>query len=137
MGAAMVGGLVLQFPIGWISDHAGRRATIALMSLGAIVASLFGIWAERHGALALYATMLAVGGLNFTLYAITVSATNDAVAPANRVAAAAGLVLLFGLGSIAGPLIGGWAFAHFGAPTYFALIAASMSISLAAAVVTD
>ncbi len=136
MGAAMVGGLLLQFPLGWVSDHAGRRATIALMSAGAVVASLFGLWAERHGALAQYATMLAIGGLNFTLYAISVSATNDAIAPQNRVAAAAGLVLLFGLGSIAGPLIGGWAFAHFGAHIYFGLIAASMAVSLAAAAVT-
>ena len=136
MGAAMVGGLLLQFPIGWVSDHFGRRATIALMSAGAVAASVFGIWAESHGALAQYATMLAIGGLNFTLYAISVSATNDAVAPQNRVAAAAGLVLLFGLGSIAGPLIGGWAFAHFGATSYFAVVAAIMAISLAATAAT-
>ena len=80
--------------------------------------------------------MLAIGGLNFTLYAIAVSATNDAIAPQNRVAAAAGLVLLFGLGSIAGPLIGGWAFAHFGAQTYFVMIAASMAMSLLATAFT-
>ena len=136
MGAAMVGGLVLQLPLGWLSDHVGRRATIALMSAGAVVASLFGLWAEYHGALAQYATMFAIGGLNFTLYAIAVSATNDAIAPQNRVAAAAGLVLLFGLGSIAGPLIGGWSFAHFGAHTYFGLVAASMAVSLAATAVS-
>jgi MFS family permease len=136
MGAAMLGGLLLQFPLGWVSDHFGRRATVALMSAGAVAASLFGIWAGSHGALAQYATMLAIGGLNFTLYAISVSATNDAVAPQNRVAAAAGLVLLFGLGSIAGPLAGGWAFAHFGPHSYFILIAASMAASLAATAVT-
>jgi hypothetical protein len=106
------------------------------MSAGAVAASLFGLWTEHLGALAQYATMFAIGGLNFTLYAIAVSATNDAIAPQNRVAAAAGLVLLFGLGSIAGPLIGGWAFAHFGAHIYFGLIGASMALSLAAASVS-
>jgi MFS family permease len=136
MGAAMAGGMLLQFPLGWVSDHFGRRRTIALMSAAAVAASLFGIWADAHGALAKDTAMLFIGGSVFTLYAIAVARTNDAVAPQNRVAAAAGLVMLFGLGSIAGPLIGGWALAAFGPPAFFGVMAVVMSLSLAVAAVT-
>ena len=49
MALAMVGGAFIQFPIGWLSDAMGRRLTIALMSIGGVAVSLFGIWADGQG----------------------------------------------------------------------------------------
>jgi hypothetical protein len=49
-----------------------------------------------------------------------------------RVAAAAGLVLLFGLGSIAGPLAVGSAITALGAGGFFVVLAAVMGLSVAA-----
>ncbi|HEY4124789.1 MAG TPA: MFS transporter, partial [Rhizomicrobium sp.] len=43
IGVAMVGGAVMQFPLGWLSDIIGRRATIFFMSLGGTAASLLGL----------------------------------------------------------------------------------------------
>ncbi len=136
MGSAMAGGMVMQVPLGWLSDHLGRRPTIALMSAAAVAASLFGLWADGHGMIAKSIAFALEGASVFTLYAIAVAQTNDAVAPSNRVAAAAGLVMLFGLGSIGGPLITGWALSLAGPASFFAVIAAIMSASLAAAALT-
>ena len=73
--------------------------------------------------------------LIFTLYAISAARVNDAVVQANRVAAAAGLVLLFGLGSIAGPALCGVAMNHFGNVGFFLVLFATSLASLAATVV--
>jgi MFS family permease len=136
MGFAMAGGMILQVPFGWLSDHIGRRPTLALMSAGAVIAALFGLWADGHGVVPKYIAFAFEGGFVFTLYAIAVARTNDAIAPSNRVAAAAGLVMLFGLGSFGGPLISGYALTLGGPSAFFAVVAAIMSVSLAAAAIS-
>lgn len=133
MGAALVAGGVLQFPLGWVSDAIGRRIAIALMCAAGIAASLFGVWAEGRGIFFLYAASALVGGFLFPLYALAVAHTNDAVAPSVRVAATAGLVLLFGLGSIVGPLAAGWAMTVLGPVSFFGLLAAVLAATVAAA----
>jgi len=134
MGVAMVAGAFVQFPLGWISDHIGRRLTIGLMCAAGALASLFGIWAQTEGVVMLNVASALIGGLVFPLYGISVAHANDAALPSQRVAVAAGLVLVFGLGSIAGPLATGWAVGAFGSVAYFWVLAATMAASVTAAV---
>ncbi len=70
------------------------------------------------------------------MYAISVAHTNDSIEPQNRVAAAAGMVLLFGLGSIFGPLLAGGAVTGLGTGGYYAVLAVTLAASLAATTVT-
>jgi MFS family permease len=136
MALAMAGGALVQFPIGWLSDAAGRKRTIAVISAGGIVVALLGLWAGGDGLLAKYAASFLVGALVFPMYAISAAHTNDAVAPQNRVSAAAGLVLLFGLGSILGPLASGGAMSSMGADGYYVVLAATLAASLAVTAIT-
>jgi len=136
MALAMAGGALVQFPIGWLSDGAGRRRTIAVISAGGIVVALLGLWAGGDGLLTKYAASFLVGALVFPMYAISAAHTNDAVAPQNRVSAAAGLVLLFGLGSILGPLASGGAMSSMGADGYYVVLAATLAASLAVTAIT-
>lgn len=136
MAFAMIGGALLQFPFGWLSDHFGRRLTIALMSAGGALVSLFGYWADGEGTIAIYAASALAGAMIFPIYAISAAHTNDAIAPQNRVAAAAGLVLLFGLGSIFGPLAVGGVITALGSSGFYVVLAATLTMSLAAAAIT-
>jgi MFS family permease len=136
MALAMLGGAIVQFPMGWLSDAIGRRLTIALMSAGAVAVALFGLWANGQRDIEKYAAILLTGGLTFPMYAISAAHTNDAVTPQNRVAAAAGLVLLFGLGSIFGPLLSGGAVTALGPGGFYVVLAAGSALSLAAAAAT-
>jgi len=131
---AMIGGAVLQFPLGWLSDHWGRRPTLAFMSAAALASSLFGFWADRNGVVSKEIASFLLGAFVFTLYAISAARTNDFIDTKNRVAAAAGLVLLFGLGSIAGPLLSGVAVSFLGTGGYFIVLAAVTSAGLASAI---
>ncbi|HEY8948515.1 MAG TPA: MFS transporter [Rhizomicrobium sp.] len=136
MGIAMILGALVQFPLGWVSDHIGRRLTIGLMCAAATLASLFGVRAQGHGVVMLDVASALIGALVFPLYAISVAHANDAIQPSQRVAAAAGLVLVFGLGSIVGPLATGWAVSAFGSVAYFWVLAATMAASVTAALAT-
>jgi len=133
MGVGLAAGALAQFPLGWLSDAIGRKPTIALMCAGGVAASLLGIWVEGGGIFTDVVSALA-GASIFPLYGLAVSHTNDAIAPAQRVPAAAGLVLIFGIGSIFGPLIVGPAVGAFGPQAFFAVLALIMTASLAAAV---
>ncbi|MDE2266796.1 MAG: MFS transporter [Alphaproteobacteria bacterium] len=128
MGVAMAAGGLLQFPLGWLSDIAGRRPVIVLILVTGLCASLFGVWATRQGLGANLAAAALVGGFTFPLYGVAVAHVNDAIASETRVAAASGLVLLFGIGSIFGPLLCGWATTVIGPAGYFTMLATTMAV---------
>lgn len=126
MGLAMAAGGLAQLPLGWLSDTAGRRPVIALMFGGGVAVALLGVWAAGHGVFVNLLAAALTGACVFPIYAVSVAHVNDAIAAETRVAAAAGLVLLFGLGSIFGPLLCGLAIAAMGPQGVFALLAVTM-----------
>jgi len=107
--AMMFGGaLVLQYPIGWLSDQVDRRKLIfAAASLGAGACAAG--WLTGGGVWSLMAAAFFAGGVTTPLYALFLAYTNDFLAMEEMPAASGGLVFTFGLGAIAGPLITGWA----------------------------
>ena len=72
-----------------------------MMCAGGALASLLGWWADSQDAIFKLIGSAAIGALTFPLYSLTVAHTNDGIASQARVPAASGMVLLFGLGSIA------------------------------------
>jgi MFS family permease len=134
MGLAMAAGAALQLPLGWLSDVAGRRPVIALVFAAGLVASLLGLWAE--GAIPNLIAIALAGGFVFPIYAIAVAHVNDGIAADTRVAAAAGLVLLFGIGSIFGPLLCGWAMGAMGNAGFYALLSAATAAGVGLVLLT-
>ncbi len=106
------GALVLQYPIGWLSDRMDRRKLIFGAScLGA--ASCFVVWIAGGGLWPLMAAAFLAGGVTTPLYALFLAYTNDSLSADDMPAASGGLVFTFGLGAIAGPLVTGWAMQGF------------------------
>ncbi len=104
MSAVIFGGVVLQLPIGRLSDVFDRRmvivctlAAIALVSAGTITALQFG-----NGVV--YLAAFVFGGFSFALYPLCVAHTNDHVRPEERVSASGGLILAYSAGATLGPL---------------------------------
>jgi len=136
MGVAMVAAAISQYPLGWVSDHVGRRMTIALMCAAGAAAAAFGWWADGAEPVFKLLASAALGAATFPLYSLTVAHTNDGIAQEARVPAAGGLILLFGLGSIAGPFLSGFIVSATGSTGYFAVILVTMLASLAVATAT-
>ncbi len=123
------GALVLQYPIGWLSDRLDRRRIILGAALIGALACLAGLL-TGGGFWALTIAAFFAGGVTTPLYALFLAYTNDYLEPEDMAAASGGLVFTFGLGAIAGPLTAGWAMEQFGPSgfwpalgAYFAAIA--------------
>lgn len=104
MGAAVLSGLILQYPIGRISDRYDRRAVIVVVALLTAAASLGLVALTGHTKLAIIALACLYGGLSFTLYPLGVSHANDFLEAKDAIKASGGLILSWGLGAVFGPL---------------------------------
>ena len=102
------GALVLQYPIGWLSDQIDRRKLIFGAALAGGSACVAG-WLAGGGLWPLMAAAFLAGGVTTPLYALFLAYTNDYLAAEDMPAASGGLVFTFGLGAIVGPLATGWA----------------------------
>ncbi len=104
MGVVIVGGLLLQWPIGGISDRIDRRTVVIGVCLATVAVSI-GMILTVGGSLPLLLVLGAVfGGVSFTLYPLSVSHANDHIDPADLVPASGGLIIAYGLGATIGPL---------------------------------
>src|SRR5581483_7576233 len=133
MGAPIFGGLALQYPIGRLSDRYDRRTVLMSVLAGTLISSIAVILiAMKAGPFA--ATLGAVfvfGGCLAAIYPIAVSQVYDYIDRAEMVAASGGLLLIWSIGAMVGPLIASAAMGHFG-PKAFFIYLASVSLLLVA-----
>jgi MFS family permease len=105
MTAAVVGTVLLQGPIGALSDRYDRRRVLTLVTILTSLSALLCIPAERVSTEVLFAAVALFGGLAFPLYSICIAYTNDHLEPQQMIAASGSLVMVGGLGAITGPLL--------------------------------
>jgi MFS family permease len=122
-----VGALLLQWPIGSLSDRMDRRRLIIVMTAIGAVATLFGLASDASIAI-LLGVGLAIGGVSSPLYSLIIAHTNHFLEPADMAAASGGLLFLHGLGAVSGPLALGWLMTTFGADAFFVFIASLFAL---------
>jgi MFS family permease len=122
VAAMYVGGLVLQYPVGWLSDRMDRRALIMAMSaVGAVVMAVATLWPIPPFVFEVVVAAL-LGGVINPLYSLLIALTNDHLAKEQMPGASAGLIFLNGFGAIFGPLVAGWLMGQIGPKGYFLII---------------
>ncbi len=110
MACVSLGGLFLQWPIGYFSDKIDRL--YALIALGAgILAVAAALVSVRHNTPFLLLALLfgVFGGLAESLYAVGVAHANDRAASADYVALSSTLLFIWALGAAIGPTTGTFA----------------------------
>ncbi len=130
MSTVILGGVVLQWPLGWLSDRFDRRAVILGVFAGTAAVALAIALLGAPGMLLLPMAGL-FGGLSFALYPLCVAHTNDRLTTAERVGASAGLVLVYSAGAAAGPLAGAASMSALGATGLFLFVTACAAGALA------
>lgn len=122
MSAVILGGMLAQWPIGSISDRVDRRKVIiAVAALGTVAAALVVVLVKVSLVAFLIASAV-FGAALFPLYSLAVARTHDVLGTENVLAATRGLVLVFGIGAVFGPLVSGWVMEAFAPLAMFALI---------------
>ncbi len=122
VSAFFIGAVILQYPIGWMSDRVDRRLLIigaaGLSGVAALAGVMFG-----H----IYPILLAIGllngGLAQPLYALLIAYTNDYLEAEDMAAASGGLVFVNGIGAILGPPAMGLLMGQFGPAGFWVFLA--------------
>jgi MFS family permease len=121
IGTMYVGGLVLQYPIGWFSDRMDRRKLVlGLAVVGGAVMAVAVLFTPPFWGLLIVSLLL--GGITNPLYSLLIAHTNDFLSKESMAGASAGLIFMNGLGAIFGPLVTGWIMEQAGPDGFFLFI---------------
>ncbi len=99
--------MILQYPIGLLSDNFDRRKVLILISALLIFLSIIVtvIGYKNFSFTQLTIIYFIFGGMSFTFYPVALSMVCDSLRSAHIVSATQGLSLIEGMGSIIGPII--------------------------------
>jgi MFS family permease len=123
MTAAVVGTVILQAPIGVLSDRFDRRIILTITTLLTSLAAVLCVFASQVSTNLLLLAVALFGGLALPLYSVCVAYTNDHLKPNQMIAASGALVLTSGLGAVAGPILIASIMDYFGEQAMFWAIA--------------
>ena len=127
ISAIFFGGLVFQFPVGWISDRMDRRVLILGSAVVGTVAAIAG-WAAAGAFELILVSAFLVGGVTNPLYALIIAYTNDYLPVEDMAAASGGLLFANGVGAVLGPIVTGYMMGVFGPGGFWLHIGAMMAV---------
>ncbi|MDY8110002.1 MFS transporter [Fulvimarina sp. 2208YS6-2-32] len=111
---AMAGGIVFQIPLGKLSDRIDRRyVMVGIGAVGILIASL-GAQLGEAGTSMLLAASFVIGGVVYPTYSLAVAHSNDYATPSDFIKISSGLLILYGIGTMVGPLYAAWLMEQFG-----------------------
>ena len=119
MASVIFGGLLLQYPVGHLSDRVDRRTVLALVSIATSSACVAIVMVSRIDAHWIYVAGVFYGGLSFTVYSLCAAHANDFASPDKLVQTASGLLTAYGLGAFIGPIIASTCMTWLGPPGLF------------------
>ena len=128
MSLVVLGGAIGQYPLGKLSDRTDRRRVILAAAIGVVL--MGGLLPLAAG---MFAPGLFVGAFLFGLtampvYSLSVAHMNDFVEPDGFVEASSGMLMVFAVGAVVGPMIASWATGVAGVDLLFPYIAAVYAV---------
>lgn len=120
MGSCILAGLLVQWPLGWLSDRYDRAVLIRTAAVCMAVAALPLAILPTVPLEVLFAVGFIVSLLQFCLYPLAVAFSNDHVEGERRVSLTAMLLVTYGVGASIGPLVAGVLMKLFGSQMLYA-----------------
>lgn len=112
MSLVVVAGAVTQLPVGRASDRTDRRYVLAAAAFGAALFALILFALAPRSSIAILILTAAYGALAYTLYSIAVAHANDHASSEDFVKVSGGLLMLYGFGTMIGPVAGAFLMAR-------------------------
>ncbi|KAA9006101.1 MFS transporter [Histidinibacterium aquaticum] len=115
----ILAGALAQIPVGELSDRFDRRKVLIGIAALALVADGIFVLVSPSGTWANLATAGIFGAAVFSMYPLIVAHANDHASPGTYFQVSGGLLLVFGIGSIIGPTVAGFAMTAYGFTSLF------------------
>lgn len=128
MAITILSGAVTQVPTGRISDRTDRRYVIVGAALVAGLAGLAIFLLDSSDPLIILILVGIYGGFTYPLYGLAVAHANDYADASEFVAVSGGLLLLYGAGTMFGPLAASLAMTELGPQALFVVTALSHAL---------
>jgi len=129
MSVSLFAGLLVQFPIGWLSDVVDRRKVIGGVAIvggsASVAVASFGLDANS-GFLTIVVAAAIIGATIYPLYAIVAAYTNDWIRDDQRVSVASAMILIGAVGSMTGTLVIAWLMDNVSPITFISGIGSTM-----------
>ena len=120
------GGMLLQYPMGWLSDrYDRRRLVVAGAAIGFLGCALGFVSVGGYPGLLVAAFL--IGGMANPLYALLLAYTNDYLDYEDMASASARLLFINGIGAISGPVVTGYVMEAVGPNGFFLFIGVLMA----------
>ena len=117
MSAAIVGGALLQYPLGWLSDRMDRRYILIQLCLGAAISSVaVALGTEQAWFLA---AVFLFGAMAMPIYAISLATAADVCSSEEFVSIGTAVLLLHSIGAVIAPVAMGQVMSVFGPASMF------------------
>lgn len=114
VSSSILAGAFAQLPIGMISDRTDRRFVVVALALVALAADSVFLFADTSNASVAITSAVIFGAAIYTFHPVLVAHANDHADAGDSMQTSGGLLLMLGIGSMAGPLIGGVLMGIFG-----------------------
>jgi len=118
MAAFSAGGLLFQWPIGYLSDRVGRRAMLLWLGLASALTPLLALLAPKDAWYFLGLIVL-LGGAVMPMYSMCLAYLNDRIEPEKVVAASGAMLAASGIGLSVGPIVIGVVMSTLGNDWFF------------------
>jgi MFS family permease len=109
MSLSLLAGSLFQIPVGMLSDRRDRRAVLAGIAILAAVVDLYFIAFQPSNPWAVIVAAAVFGGAIYSMYPVLIAHAYDHATPDSYLRISGGLLLVFGIGAILGPLLAGLA----------------------------
>ena len=107
LAVILAGGSLSQVPIGKLSDRVDRRFVMIGAGLFGVAACLLMMMFDRENTVMIYVAGFFVGTVLYPVYSLNVAHANDLAEPHEYVTVSSAIMILYGLGTVTGPLMAG------------------------------
>lgn len=124
VSVSIIGGAVIQYPLGYLSDRWDRRAVLLISTSCALTAALALAFLAGSNPLLNFLFVFVFGSFAMPLFSLSAAHANDRAEKHEYVLVNAALMLFYSFGAIGGPFAASYAMEAFGAYALFLFSAA-------------
>ncbi|RUM98676.1 MFS transporter [Pseudaminobacter arsenicus] len=124
VSVGIIGGALIQYPLGHLSDRWDRRMVLMLTTTGAMLAALALVFLAGQAPLSNFVLVFFFGSFAMPLFSLSAAHANDRAEKGEFVLVNAALMLFYSFGAIGGPFAAAAVMQYFGPHALFSFSAA-------------